>query len=132
MHNIKSARTCICDKVHERARAGSLGGWKMNLKNPKDVGALVRDRRKRQNLTQAMLAEKAGVSRRWLAGLEAGKSGAELGMVFRVLSSLRINVGVEFDAAETQNKESAGTSTASVLGRVSLDELLDSYGPDPR
>lgn len=102
----------------------------MNLKNPKDVGALVRDRRTRQSLTQAMLAEKAGVSRRWLAGLEAGKSGAELGLVFRVLASLRINVSVEFDASKTQNKESAGTSTASVLGRVGLDELLDSYGSD--
>lgn len=55
-----------------------------------DVGLLVRAARARCRLTQQDLAVAAGVSRRWIVGLEAGKPRAELGLVLRVLSTLEI------------------------------------------
>lgn len=55
-----------------------------------DLGQLVRAARTRRRMTQQDLAMAAGVSRRWIVDLEAGKPRAEIGLVLRVLSSLGI------------------------------------------
>ncbi len=39
-------------------------------------------------MTQTQLCAAAGVSRRWLADLEAGKPTVEIGLVFRVMHAL--------------------------------------------
>lgn len=97
--------------------------------NARDVGALVRDRRHDKELSQQALADNAGVSRRWLASLEAGKPGAELGMVLRVLSAL----GVELETGNTNTgvptriKPRNGEALQKA-GLVDLDALIDGYG----
>jgi HTH-type transcriptional regulator/antitoxin HipB len=68
----------------------------MLVKNVKELGHLVRDRRRRQALTQAALAARVGVSRKWVGDLEDGKPTASLGLVLRTLGVL----GVELDARE--------------------------------
>jgi HTH-type transcriptional regulator/antitoxin HipB len=65
---------------------------RVRLRNPKDVGAFIRDQRRSSGLSQDALAHLAGVSRRWLSALEAGKPGAELGLVLRVLAALEIDL----------------------------------------
>jgi HTH-type transcriptional regulator / antitoxin HipB len=56
------------------------------------VGALSRQDR---GQTQAELAAAAGVSRRWLSDLEAGKTTAELSLILRTLDALGIGLDVQ-------------------------------------
>ena len=64
----------------------------MRLKTTKDVGHLVRDYRTRQGLTQVQLADKVGVSRKWIIDLEAGKRAIELSLVLRTFSALDLQL----------------------------------------
>lgn len=67
-----------------------------------DLGLLVRAARLRRGMTQQDLAVAAGVSRRWIVDLEAGKPRAELGLVLRVLSTLGIPLTAEAPEAATR------------------------------
>jgi len=58
--------------------------------SPEQVGQAVRDGRASLGLTQQQLAEKAGVSRRFLIDLEAGHQRAELGKVLSVLKAVGV------------------------------------------
>lgn len=69
-----------------------IGGLIMRITNPRDLGRYVRERRRDRGETQAALAKAAGVSRRWLADLEAGKPTAEVGLVFRALAALDLMI----------------------------------------
>ncbi|MEI2776649.1 MAG: helix-turn-helix domain-containing protein [Tetrasphaera sp.] len=56
-------------------------------------GRLVKETREARGLTQARLAELAGVGRQWLVGFESGdKRSAPLAMIFRVLGALGLEV----------------------------------------
>ncbi|MGE3669402.1 MAG: helix-turn-helix domain-containing protein [Polyangiaceae bacterium] len=66
----------------------------MLLTTPKELGALVRQRRRDLGLTQAAVAERAGVRRLWIHSLEHGKSTVELGLVLRVLKALELSLDV--------------------------------------
>lgn len=51
---------------------------------------LVRGTRLEQGLSQQSLAERAGVSRKWLSEFERGNPNAQLGLVLAVLDALQI------------------------------------------
>ena len=53
----------------------------MRIRTPAELGALIRDYRKRLRLDQKSLAEKVDVSRQWIVAVEKGKSGAPIGLV---------------------------------------------------
>jgi len=73
----------------QHAREGCM------LTTVRDLGAAVRHRRREARLTQAMLAQRAGVSRQWLSGFESGKNPAvELGRVLDVLAALGLALEV--------------------------------------
>ena len=80
----------------------------MLLRTPKDVGAIVRQRRRELHLDQRTLAERVGVSRQWIIDCEKGKPRAELGLVLRTLVALglRLSVGAE-PAAGAKNAPAA-------------------------
>jgi HTH-type transcriptional regulator / antitoxin HipB len=67
----------------------------MLLRTPKDIGAIVRQRRRELRIAQHTLAERVGVSRQWIIDCEKGKPRAELGLVLRTLTVL----GVRLSAA---------------------------------
>jgi len=67
----------------------------MQIGNARDLGRYVRDRRKVAGLSQAALAAKSGVSRRWLSDLEAGKPTVEVGLVFHVIKALDLFVDIQ-------------------------------------
>lgn len=73
----------------------------MRLRTARDVGAMIRDRRRAAGLSQAELAARAGVSKRWLAALEAGKPGAEMGLVLRTFAALGTDLTAD-DARPTR------------------------------
>lgn len=91
------------------------------LRNPDDVSALVKDQRLFLGITQADLAARAGVSLRWLAGLEAGSPGASIDKVMRLLDALDITIGA--DAAPTQD----GLSSPA----ADLDAILRHHTQQP-
>jgi HTH-type transcriptional regulator/antitoxin HipB len=61
------------------------------LTTPEAVGQAVREGRKAAGWTQAELATRAGVGRRFVVDLEAGHERAELGKVLAVLEALDIH-----------------------------------------
>jgi len=71
----------------------------MEIRTAKDIGALIRDQRKKQKLDQAELAEKVGVNRRWVLEVERGKPRAEIGLVLKTLDALGLALSVEGKAA---------------------------------
>ncbi|HVA44220.1 MAG TPA: helix-turn-helix domain-containing protein [Acidimicrobiales bacterium] len=86
----------------------------MRVRSIKDVAAAVRGRRTDLGLNQAELAERVGVSRKWIYEFEAGKPRAEFVLVLRVLDELGLALGVS----------DAGTSTASA---INLDAVLEEH-----
>jgi transcriptional regulator with XRE-family HTH domain len=78
----------------------------------------VRDSRQTAGITQEGLAELARVSRRWVADLESGKPGVELGKVLRVLAVLEIDLD-----APVRRREGPPD-------RARLDVLLENYERD--
>ena len=75
----------------------------MLIRTPADLGAVIRDRRKRFGLGQADLAKKIGATRQWVVGIERGHSRAELGLVLRTLDTLGIRL-------ETRDKDAESPS----------------------
>jgi y4mF family transcriptional regulator len=84
----------------------------MRLNNAADLGRFVREQRRAAGLSQTALAERSGVSRRWLSDLETGKPTAEVGLVFRVLAGL----GLMMLAEPLPHQD------------IDLDALLDGLG----
>ena len=84
-------------------------------------------RRRELGWSQAQVAERVGVSRKWLSEFEGGKATAELGLVLRLLDGLRLVVTIH----PVDDTESAGapatTDAATGSGPIDLDELLDEY-----
>jgi HTH-type transcriptional regulator/antitoxin HipB len=84
-----------------------------------DVAAAVRGRRMDLGISQGNLAERAGVSRRWVNQFEmGGRTTAEVGTILRVLDALGLDLRVEAVPGATDDREPA-------TGGVNLDVLLD-------
>ncbi|MBX3287520.1 MAG: helix-turn-helix transcriptional regulator [Actinobacteria bacterium] len=66
----------------------------MEIRSAKHLGALARARRLDLDLSQARVAEQAGVSRQWVVAFEAGKPTAEVGNVLRVIRALDLALDV--------------------------------------
>ncbi|UQU64488.1 helix-turn-helix transcriptional regulator [Couchioplanes caeruleus] len=60
----------------------------MRVDRPSDLGNHLREVRRRAGLSQAAVAARAGLSRRWLSDLEAGKATAEVGLVLKLVAAL--------------------------------------------
>ena len=60
----------------------------MWVRNARDLGLLIRQRRHRLSITQADLADRIGATRHWVMRVEAGKPKVELGLVLNALSAL--------------------------------------------
>jgi len=67
----------------------------MRVRTPKDIGALVRQRRHELGLSQLEVAERVGVSRQWIVDVERGKPRAELGLVLRMLDVLDVRLRID-------------------------------------
>jgi HTH-type transcriptional regulator/antitoxin HipB len=65
------------------------------VRAPSELGAAIREQRRRQALSQADLAERIGVNRRWVVDIERGKDRAELGLVLRALEALGIRLLID-------------------------------------
>ena len=66
-------------------------------RTPGQYGAEIRRARRARGLTQAELAERSGVSRRWLGQLERGHPGAQAAQTMRVMRALGLALRLEPD-----------------------------------
>lgn len=85
----------------------------MRLDTPRHIGLYVKNRRRQLGMTQAQLAERAGVSQRWVSALEGGKASAEVGLVLQVFAALDVII----DTIEHEN-------LPKVSHAVDLDAIL--------
>jgi HTH-type transcriptional regulator/antitoxin HipB len=67
----------------------------MYVRTPSDLGAAIREQRRRLNVSQQKLADDVGVSRQWLVEVEQGKPRAELGLVLKTLAALGLRVALD-------------------------------------
>ena len=65
------------------------------VKSTKDLGGLLRKKRKDQGLTQAQVAEYCGLSPRFISEVERGKASAEIGKVLYLLETLGVDLIVD-------------------------------------
>lgn len=68
------------------------------INDPKDFGALIRNIRKEQKLTQPELAALAGVGIRFIVDLEKGKKNCQIGKAMYVLHMLGVQLTANEDA----------------------------------
>lgn len=86
--------------------------------SPGEIGELVRSVRKTLGLTQAELAELAGVGRRFVIELEAGHGRAELRKVADVMRAVGLEVSDEPDPIEMVRTPSGLVSFRTVMSRI--------------
>ncbi len=67
---------------------------RMKVQSPQDLGILIREERKKQGWTQAELADRVGVKPLWISAFERGKTTAQIGLVFRTIKALGLNLSV--------------------------------------
>lgn len=60
----------------------------------KDIGTILRNARKDRGLTQAQLADQAGVWQRTVSNIETNAGDAKLGTVFDLLAALDLEIQV--------------------------------------
>ena len=70
----------------------------MNVRNSKEIGSVIREKRKRLKLTQKEVAGLCNVGVRFLSELENGKDTSEIGLVLRILA----NLGMDFQIMERE------------------------------
>ena len=97
---------------------GSIGeGKNVLVRSIGEAAAQVRGRRLQLRLSQDGLAQRAGVSRKWVYEFEAGKPHAELGHLLRVLDALDLQLDVLPRSA----------SSASAEGATNLDAIIERH-----
>ncbi|CAM3414543.1 helix-turn-helix domain-containing protein [Nocardioides dubius] len=105
----------------------TIGSWTK-------LGAVVRNARKARNLSQADAAAQAGVSRSWLARVEAGHRGAELEPLLRLFSALELTLRLEDTRSAPQSTPSAPEHAAPDAEAAPATELAgrtEPAGPTP-
>jgi HTH-type transcriptional regulator/antitoxin HipB len=87
------------------------------LRTPLDVGCAIRDQRRRLGLDQAELAQRIGVSRKWVIDVEKGKPRAEIGLILRALDALGLRLSL--------NPDQTPASPPPPVLSVDIDGVLD-------
>jgi y4mF family transcriptional regulator len=63
----------------------------MRIRSTHDLAAVVRGRRLDLGWTQAGVAQRIGVSRKWVSDFETGKTSVDLATVLRLLETLDVS-----------------------------------------
>jgi transcriptional regulator with XRE-family HTH domain len=106
----------------------------MRVHSLADVAAAVRGRRLDRGLSQSELAQRSGISRKWISEFEAGKATAEFALVIRILEALELSLDVsDVDPGSaailsgTGTLSGSDTASSTASGSLDLDELLEEH-----
>jgi HTH-type transcriptional regulator/antitoxin HipB len=72
--------------------------------SPKLLGEIIRQERKRRNLTQTMLGDLSGTSINFISQVESGKTTAQIGKVLRVLQILGVQLEISYGSRGLVNR----------------------------
>ncbi|NEA32140.1 helix-turn-helix domain-containing protein [Streptomyces sp. SID13031] len=99
----------------------TIGDWSK-------FGATIKAERTRLALSQHELARRAGVSRSWLAKLEAGHRGAEFEQILRLLEALDLSLVLRsYTSALSEDEASAAPASRVSLDTQAMQELMDKH-----
>jgi HTH-type transcriptional regulator/antitoxin HipB len=87
----------------------------MLIRTPTDLGAVIRDRRRRRGLDQQELARKIGVSRQWVLEVEKGKPRAEVGLILRALDALGVALSIAATDTAAATHPTPGTDIDQIV-----------------
>ncbi|MCP3392388.1 helix-turn-helix domain-containing protein [Bradyrhizobium sp. CCGB12] len=90
----------------------------MLIRTPVDLGAVIRDRRKRLKLDQSTLAKRIGVSRQWVIEVEHGHPRAELALVLRALDALGIPLDASGETPINRSSPKAGVDINAIVTKA--------------
>jgi y4mF family transcriptional regulator len=96
--------------MNEPAKAGA-----MKVTTIHDLASAARGRRLELGLTQAELAERAGVSRDWVNYFERGKRTVELALVLHLLEALELQMELTPASADVNRRDSATSDLRSFV-----------------
>ncbi len=99
---------------------------KLDVKNMRKIGARISHVRRLRQLTQAKLAELAGVSTTYISKIERGESEPKLAVVFKIASALQTSPSdLLIDARFGPDREQIKKQALSLLRQVRslIDEL---------
>ena len=102
------------------------------MRTVNNIRLAVLGKRHELGLSQAQVAMRAGVSRKWLSEFERGKAKSELGLVLRLLDSLDLEFSVEPKKAMPTPSENLAsdikpTTDSNGAMLLDLDKLLNEY-----
>ncbi|MFB6418685.1 MULTISPECIES: helix-turn-helix domain-containing protein [Bradyrhizobium] len=90
----------------------------MLVRTSTDLGAIIRDRRKRLKLDQSSFAKRIGVSRQWVIEVEHGHARAELGLVLRALDALGISLDANSEQSNSRSSEKSGVDINAIVAKA--------------
>jgi HTH-type transcriptional regulator/antitoxin HipB len=97
----------------------------ISLRSAEQLGAALRLKRKEQRLSQAALAERLGVGRKWIISLEAGNPRAEIGLLLRALATLGLQA-LLIDPGSSKHRAPAAAPLSAI------DEVFQRLGKRER
>lgn len=89
------------------------------------IGEYIARKRKEQNMTQNMLAEKLGVSNKTISKWETGSSMPDYGVIRELCKALDVSIMELFDGQDSPNKEPATYTDEQVLELLERTQSLE-------
>jgi HTH-type transcriptional regulator / antitoxin HipB len=86
----------------------------MILRTATELGAMIRQRRKKLHLDQLSVAKRAGTSRQWIVAIEQGKPRAAMGLVLRTLQVLGLSLFADEGPGPNRQLPSGPRTPASI------------------
>lgn len=96
----------------------------MNIRRPNDLGAAVKEARRKRGMNQTEFAARLEVNRESVSRLETGDPGITLGIVLRALAVLGLSLTLESDEPKPVTA-ALKTVNAKLRPRISIDEIVD-------
>ena len=81
----------------------------------RDLGAIIRERRRKLGLDQSALARRVGVGRKWIVEVEKGKARAGIELVLRTLAALGLFLTVSEKMAPRAGKAAPAIDLARIV-----------------
>ena len=97
----------------------------MHIRRTEDLAALLRSARRDRGLSQQALAERLGVSRKWVSEFELGNSSAEIGLVLRALNELQIAVAATIGQPTAARAGAVPTLDIDAIADTGLSPATD-------
>ncbi len=90
----------------------------MRVRSPRDIGLLIRERRRERGWDQQTLADRIGASRLWISEMENGKRSVQLDLVLRALAAVDLDLDATPHGVERLGNTNEPLDTSSLIERA--------------